>query len=194
MYLFTSFDSMAGIIILVVVGIVVVVVVGFYNNLVQLKVRAEESWSGIDTQLKRRYDLIPNLVETVKGYATHESEVFEKVAQARSQAMQATTPEQHASAEQSLTGTLKSLFAVAESYPELKANENFLQLQGNLNDLEEEINKSRRYYNAVARDFNIAQETFPGNVFAGMFGFSKRTFFELDSEEERKNVNVNFSK
>lgn len=184
----------AVIILLIVIALVAMVVIGIYNNLVRLKVSAEEAWSGIDTQLKKRYDLIPNLVETVKGYATHESEVFQKVTEARSQAMQASTPESQAKAENMLSGTLKSLFAVAESYPELKANENFLQLQHTLQTVETDINTARLQYNTSVKQLNIAQEAFPGNIFAGMFGFAKRAFFELDDQEERKNVKVSFAK
>ncbi|MFN7160442.1 MAG: LemA family protein [Candidatus Gracilibacteria bacterium] len=182
----------AVIILLIVIAVVAMVMIGIYNNLVQLKVRAEEAWSTIDTQLKKRYDLIPNLVETVKGYAKHESEVFQKVTEARSQAMQANTPAEHAETENMLSGALKSLFAVAESYPDLKANENFLQLQNTLQSVENDVNASRVEYNAAVRSLNIAQDSFPGNIFAGMFGFAKRDFFELDSEEERKNVKVSF--
>lgn len=182
----------AVIILLIVIAIVVMVVIGIYNNLVQLKVRAEEAWSTIDTQLKKRYDLIPNLVETVKGYAKHESEVFQNVTEARSQAMQANTPAEQAQAENMLSGALKSLFAVAESYPDLKASENFIQLQNTLQTVENDISVSRVEYNAAVRGLNIAQDSFPGNIFAGMFGFTKRAFFELDSEEERKNVKVSF--
>lgn len=178
---------------LVVVVIVVLFVITVYNSLVKLKIDVEGSWSDIDTQLKRRFDLIPNLVETVKGYAKHESSVFEEVAKARSNAMQATGPAQLAQAEGALSGALKSLFAVAENYPELKANENFLQLQGTLNQTEDEINKSRRYYNAVVRDYNTKLQVFPNNIIAGMFNFTAKEFFELDSEEERKNVKVSFS-
>lgn len=180
------------IILLIVIAVIAIVVMGVYNNLVQLRVRAEEAWSTIDTQLKKRYDLIPNLVETVKGYAKHESEVFQNVTEARTQAMQATTPAEQTQAENALSGTLKSLFAVAESYPELKANENFLQLQNTLQSVENDINGSRVDYNAAVRAFNIAQESFPGNIFAGMFGFTKREFFEITNEVERENVKVSF--
>ncbi len=178
---------------LIVIAVLVLYVISVYNGLVKLKVDVEGSWSDIDTQLKRRFDLIPNLVETVKGYAKHESGVFEEVAKARSQAMQATTPGQIANADNMLTGALKSLFAVAENYPELKANENFIQLQNTLNQTEDEINKSRRYYNAVVRDYNTRIQVFPNNIVAGMFNFGAKEFFELDSEEERKNVKVSFT-
>lgn len=179
-------------ILLVIVVVVVLFVIGVYNSLIKLKNEVDSSWSDIDTQLKRRFDLIPNIVESVKGYAKHEKEVFEKVTQARSQAMQATTPAQMAQAENVLSGALKSLFAVAENYPELKANENFLQLQGTLVQTEDEINKSRRYYNAVVKDFNTKLQVFPNNIIAGMFNFKEREFFELENPEERKNVKVSF--
>jgi len=177
--------------VLAVLGVLALFVIGVYNKLVGLRNRVKEAWSGIDTQLKRRYDLIPNLVETVKGYAKHEKGVFEEVTKARSQAMQAQTPAEHAKAENMLTQTLKSLFAVAENYPDLKANENFMNLQDTLNMIEDEINKARRYYNAIVRDYNTAQEVFPNNIVAGMFGFKKEDFFEA-AEEEKKNVKVTF--
>jgi len=142
------------IVVLVLVGGAVLILAGMYNSLVHLRVRADSAWSDIDVQLKRRHDLIPNLVETVKGYAAHEKGTFENIAKFRSQAMQATTPEGKAVAENQLTGALKSLFAVAENYPELKASEEFTQLQGSLNQTEDTIQNSRRYYNAVVRDLN----------------------------------------
>src|SRR5437870_1015594 len=141
-------------IILFVLVLVLVFVIGMYNSLVQLRVRADSAWSDIDVQLKRRHDLIPNLVETVKGYAAHEKGTFENIAKFRSQAMQATTPADKAVAENQLTGALKSLFAVAENYPELKASEEFTQLQSSLNSIEDNIQNARRYYNAVVRDYN----------------------------------------
>ncbi len=180
-------------IVLIVIVVLVLAIIGIYNSLVKLRVDSESAWSDIDTQLKRRFDLIPNIVETVKGYAKHEASVFENVTKARSMAMQATGPKQMAEAENMLSGALKSLFAVAENYPELKANQNFLDLQGTLTQVEEEINKSRRYYNAVVRDYNTKLQVFPNNIIAGMFNFKEKEFFELDSEEERKNVKVSFS-
>ena len=147
----------------------------------------------MDVQLKRRYDLIPNLVETVKGYASHEKETFEKVVQARNQAMNATSPEDKAQAENFLQSTLKSLFALAEAYPELKANQNFLDLQDELSNIEEQIQLARRYYNAVVRDLNTKIETVPSNIIANMFHFEKKEYFELDSEEERQTPQVSFS-
>jgi LemA protein len=166
--------------------------VGAYNQLVKLKALVQEAWSGIDVQLKRRYDLVPNLVQTVKGYAGHEKSVFENVAKMRSQAMNAQGVEHKAEAEQGLTGALKSLFAVAENYPELKANENFLQLQKDLNAIEHEIQLSRRYYNGTVRNYNIVVQSFPTNIVAGMFGFAKRPYFELDDSQERSNPDVSF--
>ena len=168
-------------------------VVGLYNSLVKLRVLVEEAWSGIDVQLKRRYDLIPNLVETVKGYAKHEKELFEKVAQLRSSAMNAQGVEEKGKLEGELTNTLKTLFAVAENYPELKANENFLKLQDDLGGIENEIQNARRYYNGAARDYNMKLQVFPANLIAGMLGFKAKEFFAA-SEEEKQNVKVDFSK
>jgi LemA protein len=182
---------MVGIIILVVLVIIAVVLIGMYNGLVQLRVRADSAWSDIDVQLKRRHDLIPNLVETVKGYATHEKGTFENIAKFRSQAMQATTPEGVAAAENQLTGALKSLFVVAENYPELKASEEFTQLQGSLSQTEDSIQNARRYYNAVVRDFNTKLQSFPTNIIAGMFGFTGRQFFET-TDVDREPVAVKF--
>jgi LemA protein len=182
---------MAGIIILVILVVVVVVLIGMYNGLVQLRVRTDSAWSDIDVQLKRRHDLIPNLVETVKGYAAHEKGTFENIAKFRSQAMQATTPEGKAIAENQLTGALKSLFAVAENYPQLKASEQFTQLQGQLSETEDAIQNSRRYYNAVVRDLNTKIQVFPTNILAGMFGFQARQFFETEAAD-REPVAVKF--
>jgi LemA protein len=178
----------------IVLGILVVIVfllVGMYNSLVQLRVRADSAWSDIDVQLKRRHDVIPNLVETVKGYAAHEKGTFENIAKFRSQAMQASSPGDKAVAENQLTGALKSLFAVAENYPELKASEEFTQLQGSLSQTEDTIQNSRRYYNAVVRDLNTKIQTFPTNILAGMFGFQTRQFFEVDAAD-REPVAVKF--
>ncbi|MCX7883216.1 MAG: LemA family protein [Brevinematales bacterium] len=162
-----------------------------YNRLVSLRNQGDEAWSGIDVQLKRRYDLIPNLVETVKGYAKHEKETLEKVIQARNMAMNATGIEDKIAAENQLTGTLKTLFALSENYPDLKANTNFLDLQKNLTDIEEQIALARRYYNAVTRDYNILCESFPSMIIANMAGFRKRPYFEA-AESERQNVKVQF--
>jgi len=181
-----------GWILLAAIAVLVVWGISLYNRLVALRNGSEGAWSDIDVQLKRRWELIPNLVETVKGYAKHEQSTFEKVTAARSQAMQAHTPGEHAAAEGNLQGALKSLFAVAESYPELRANENFLGLQRDLGTLEEAIQNARRYYNAVVRDLNTAVESFPGNLLAGPFGFTKREYFELDSATERAAPKVSF--
>lgn len=183
---------MFGIIILVILVVIVVVLIGMYNSLVQLRVRCDSAWSDIDVQLKRRHDLIPNLVETVKGYAAHEKGTFENIAKFRSQAMQATTPGEKAAAENQLTGALKTLFAVAENYPELKASEQFTQLQGSLSETEDSIQNSRRYYNAVVRDLNTKIQSFPTNILAGMFGFTQRQFFET-AAADREPVQVKFT-
>lgn len=166
--------------------------VSAYNRFVRLRVRAEESWRDVDTQLKRRWDLIPNVMETVKGYATHEREVFERVTQARAQGQAATTPKEQQAADAQLRSAMLNLFAVAEAYPQLKANENFLQLQASLSEIEDAIQKSRRYYNAVVRDFNTAIEVFPGNLIAGLFGFKPREFFALEDEAQREAPKVKF--
>ena len=180
-----------GIILLVVLALVVIWVIAVYNGLITLKNRTDEAWSDIDVQLKRRYDLIPNLISTVKGYAAHEKEVFEKVTEARTAAMGAETPGQKEQAENALSGTLKSLFAVAEAYPDLKANQNFLELQRELTDTEDKIQASRRFYNGNVRDFNIKIEVFPSNIIAGILHFVKREFFAAE-EGEKENVKVQF--
>lgn len=182
---------MVGIIILVIVVVIAFVVIAMYNSLVQLKVRCDSAWADIDVQLKRRHDLIPNLVETVKGYAAHEKGTFENIAKYRSQAMQATTPADKAAAENQLTGALKSLFAVAENYPQLKASEEFTQLQGSLSQTEDAIQNSRRYYNAVVRDLNTKIQSFPTNILANMAGFQQRQFFEAEATD-REPVAVKF--
>ena len=180
-------------IILGVIVIVVLAAIAIYNKLVRLRNTVKTSWSDIDVQCKKRYDLVPNLVETVKGYASHERTVFEKVTQARSMAMQATTPAEMAKAENMIRETLKSLFAVAEAYPELKANANFLQLQSQLQELENNIEYARRYYNSVVRDFNIMIESFPSNIIASFFTFKQAELFQLEAPEaERKPVKVSF--
>lgn len=163
-----------------------------YNRLVTLRTRAKEAWSDIDVQLKRRYDLIPNLVETVKGYAVHERGVFEKVTEARSRAMGAKTVGEKAQAENFLSETLKSLFAVSERYPDLKASTNFLELQRELRDTEDKIQASRRFYNTNVRDLNIKIEIFPANLVASMFGFQKMEFFEVAEPGEREAPKVEF--
>lgn len=171
------------IIVIAVIAIVVIVGVVMYNGLVRANVRVDEAWSDITVQLKRRADLIPNLVETVKGYAKQEKEVFENVTKARSAIVNANGVKETAEADNMLTGALKSVFAVAEAYPQLKSNENFAQLQAELTDTEDKIQASRRFYNGSARDLNIKVQTFPTNIFAGMLGFKKREFFELDEAE-----------
>ena len=179
----------------IIIGVVAIIVIWFiaiYNGLVTLKNRSEEAWSDIDVQLKRRYNLIPNLVETVKGYAAHEKEVFEKVTQARTEAINASGVEAQTKAENMLSGALKSLFAVAESYPNLKASDNFAKLQDELTDTENKIEAARRFYNANVRDLNIKIERFPEKIVAGSFSFKKKELFELDIEEERKAVQVKF--
>jgi len=182
---------MFGIIFLAILIVIAVVLVGMYNSLVQLRVHCDSAWSDIDVQLKRRHDLIPNLVETVKGYAAHEKGTFENIAKFRSQAMQATTPEGKAAAENQLTGALKSLFAVAENYPELKASEQFTQLQKSLSQTEDSIQNSRSYYNQVVRDLNTTIQSFPNSILANMFGFQPRQFFEI-AEADREPVAVKF--
>ena len=162
-----------------------------YNRLIILRNRAKEAWSDIDVQLKRRYDLIPNLVETVKGYAAHEKEVFEKVTEARSRAMSAVSPSEKGGAENMLAGALKSLFAVAENYPDLKASENFLELQRELRDTEDKIQAARRFYNGNVRDLNTRIEVFPANIVASLFRFQKMDFFEIEGEG-REPVKVSF--
>ncbi len=162
-----------------------------YNGIITLKNRVDESWSDIDVQLKRRYDLIPNLVETVKAYAQHEAGTFEKVVQARAAAMGAHSTSDKAAAENQLTQTLKSLFAVAENYPDLKASQNFLQMQDDLRDAEDKIQAARRFYNANVRDFNTKIMVFPNNVIAGKMSFKKYDFFEA-AAGERENVQVKF--
>jgi LemA protein len=180
----------------IALGIVVALILYFvfkFNGFVTLRTRTKEAWADIDVQLKRRYDLIPNLVNTVKGYAAHESGVFEKVSEARSRAMQAGTPAEKGEAENALSGTLKSLFAISEAYPELKANTNFLQLQNELSDTENKIMASRRFYNGNVRDFNTGIQMFPGNVIASMFKFTILEFFELEQDSaEREPVAVKF--
>jgi len=178
-------------IILGIIAIIVFWLIGVYNGLIKLKNRTDEAWSDIDVQLKRRYDLIPNLISTVKGYAQHEKELFEKVTQARTAAMGAQAPGEKAEAENMLSGALKSLFAVAEAYPDLKANQNFLELQRELSDTENKIQAARRFYNGNVRDFNTKIQVFPNNVVAGMLNFSKRDFFEI-AGEEKEPVKVEF--
>ena len=167
--------------------------IGSYNNFVSLVNRTKEAWADIEVQLKRRYDLIPNLVNTVKGYATHESTAFEKVSEARSAAMGAGSLSDKAQAENNLAGALKSVFAIAEAYPDLKANQNFLELQRELSDTENKIQAARRFYNGNVRDLNISIESFPGNVIANTFKFSKMELFDLaDNDAAQQPVEVKF--
>lgn len=173
------------------VGALLLYVIFVYNSLATLKVKIKEAWSGIDVQLKRRIDLIPNLVETVKAYAKHEKEVFENVTKARSALMSATGAKETAVAENQLTGTLKSLFAVAEAYPELKAQEGFVNLQNELSDTESKVAYSRQFYNSVVKDFNSKLVTFPTNMLATAFGFKEEAFFEAEATE-REAVRVSF--
>jgi LemA protein len=179
------------IVLLVILIVLAVFVVGLYNSLASIKVKIAEAWSQIDVQLKRRVDLIPNLVETVKGYASHEKEVFENVTQARSALMGAKTPEEAGKADMALGGALKSLFAVAEAYPELKAQEGFINLQKELSDTEDKVAYSRQFYNSVVRQFNEKLVVFPNNVLAGVMGFKPETFFGAE-ESEREPVKVQF--
>ena len=180
---------------LVILGIVIILgfmMVGMYNRLVRLRNRAEETWAQIDVQLKRRHDLIPNLVETVKGYAAHERGVFEEVTRARSQAVAAGGVREQAQAEGQLTTALRSLFAVAENYPQLKADQNFRELQAELSRTEDQIAGSRQVYNAAVRDYDTAREVFPTNVMATMFNFAEREYFEVEDPEDRGPVQVQF--
>jgi len=180
----------------IIVAVIVVIALFLwvtYNSLVTLKVRVDEAWSDITIQLKRRLDLIPNLVNSVKGYAAHESGVFEKVTEARANALSAKGVKETAQAENEFEGALKSLFAVAESYPDLKANQNFLQLQQELVDTEDKIQAARRFYNSGVRDLNTKIQVFPNNIFAGMLGFKQREFFEVeDMASAQKPVDVKF--
>ena len=183
---------MALIIVLIIIVVVVGLFIAMYNGLIRLRVRADASWSDIDVQLKRRHDLIPNLVETVKGYAAHEKGTFENIAKYRSAAMSATSPADRAAAEGQLTQALRGLLAVAENYPQLRASEQFTALQGQLSQTEDNIQNARRYYNAVVRDFHTKLQTFPTNVFGSMLGFQPRQYFELETPADRENVVVKF--
>lgn len=176
----------------IVLIVIAVALVGMYNSLVRLRVRVDGAWADIDVQLKRRYDLIPNVVETVKGYAAHEQKTLESVVAARSSAMSAQTPAEKGQAEGVLTGALKSLFALAEAYPDLKAAEGFRDLQGTLRQLEDSIQNARRYYNAVVRDFNTKIHQVPSNLVASSFNFREREFFEVP-DNEKAVPNVSFS-
>ena len=180
------------IIVLAIIGLVVLYGVTVYNKLVRFRTLVEEAWSGINVQLKKRHDLIPNLMETVKGYATHERETFESVTRARTTAIQAQDVKAQEAAENQLSGALMRLMAISERYPELKSNQNFMQLQEQLGIIETDIEKSRRYYNGAVRQKNIAIDTFPSNMVANMFSFDKSAFFELESEAEKAVPQIKF--
>jgi len=183
------------IVVLVVIGAIALFFIATYNRLVTLRQRVKEAWADIDVQLKRRHDLIPNLVETVKGYATHEASVFQKVTEARAAAVAAGasgTPEQRAQAENVLTGALRSVFAVAEAYPQLQASQNFRDLQENLTATEDKISFARRFYNGNVRDYNTSLQTLPTSLFAGMLGFKPEQYFELTDAAEREVPQVKF--
>jgi len=184
----------AVIIIVVIVIVLALIVAGTYNGLVQARNRCDEAWSTIDVQLKRRHDLIPNLVETVKGYATHESEAFEKVSNARAAAMSAKSPGESGVAEGFLSQALGGLFAIAEAYPQLRAVESFTQLQAELSNTEDQIAAARRVYNGNVQTYLTKTQQFPGALIAGPFGFTKRDFFEIDDPADREPVKVDFSK
>lgn len=184
---------MTTIIVIAVIVLLVIILTVMYNSLVKAKIRVEEAWSDITVQLKRRYDLIPNLVNAVKGYAKHEKEVFERVTEARANALNAQGVQETAQAENQFEAALKSLFAVSEAYPQLRASENFQQLQAELTDTEDKIMASRRFYNGAARDLNIKIDSFPSNLMAKVAGFKKREFFEVeDVASVEKPVNVSF--
>jgi LemA protein len=180
------------IILLVIIVAVVLMAVGMYNSLVVLRNRCDNGWSQIDVQLRRRYDLIPNLVETVKGYAKHEREVFEKVTQARAAAVNAQGVKEQGQAENVLSGALKSLFAVAENYPELKANQNFLLLQEELSGTESKVAYARQFYNDTVMKYNMRTQMFPSSILAGMFGFKARDYFQIEEEVAKGPVKVQF--
>lgn len=177
---------------IIVLVVIAIILIGMYNSFIKLKNNCEEAFSTMDVYLKKRYDLIPNLVETVKGYAKHEKETLEKVISARNMAQGAGTMEEKLAGENMIQSSLKSLFAVAEAYPDLKANTNFLDLQNQLKSIEEDIANSRKYYNGVVKQFNNKCEMFPSNIIASIFKFEKKPMFEVDAPEERKNVKVSF--
>ena len=179
-------------IVLIILGVLVLWFIVAYNGFVRLITRAKEAWADIDVQLKRRYDLIPNLIETVKGYTKHESLAFENVTKARSAAMGAGNLADKGKAENMLTGALKSIFAISEAYPDLKANQNFLSLQAELSDTENKIQASRRFYNTNVRDLNIKTDSFPSNLIAKIFSFAKMEFFQLEEEAAKEPVKVKF--
>jgi len=180
--------------IIIIVVALLIYVMFTYNSMIKLRNQVKEAWSDIDVQLKRRYNLIPNIVETVKGYAAHEEAVFTKVTEARANAINATSKKDQSVAENMLSGALKSLFAIAENYPELKANENFMQLQTELVDTEDKIQSARRFYNSITRDFNTKIQQFPSSLIAQAFAFKPEEFFEIEEVKERENVEVSFNK
>jgi LemA protein len=183
---------MSFIIILLILAALALYIVAVYNSLVRLKNLCDEAWSGIDVQLKKRYNLIPNLVNSVKGYAKHEKDVFERVVEKRTAGIEARTVKEQEEAETALSQSLMSLFALAENYPDLKANSNFLDLQRQLQIIEDDIQKARRYYNGTARDYNIRIESFPSNLVAQQMNYGRREFFELESVDQRLNPTVSF--
>ncbi len=180
------------VIVLIIIGVAAVAAIGIYNGLIRLRNRADNAWAQVDVQLRRRYDLIPNLVETVKGYAAHEKETLQRVTEARSQAINAGTVAEQGKAENMLTGALKSLFAVVESYPDLKANQNFLMLQEELAGTEGKISYARQFYNDTVMKFNTKQQVFPSNIIAGMFNFQEKEYFEIEEPEVKEPVKVEF--
>ena len=180
------------VIVLIIIGVVAIAAIGIYNGLITLRNRADNAWAQVDVQLRRRYDLIPNLVETVKGYAAHEKETFQKVTEARSQAINAGTVAEQGKAENMLTGALQSLFAVVESYPDLQANQNFLMLQEELAGTEGKISYARQFYNDTVMKFNTKQQVFPSNIIAGMFNFQEKEYFEIEEAEAKEPVKVEF--
>jgi LemA protein len=180
------------VLLLIIIGAIVLMAIGMYNSLITLRNRCDNAWSQVDVQLRRRYDLIPNLVETVKGYAKHESGVFERVTQARNMAVNAQTVKAQGEAENVLTGALKSLFAVAEAYPDLKANQNFLMLQEELAGTESKVAYARQFYNDVVMKFNMKQQVFPSNILANMFGFKLKEYFQIEEEVAKGPVKVQF--
>jgi len=177
---------------IIIIGALFIIAIGMYNSLISLRNRCDNSWAQVDVQLKRRYDLIPNLVETVKGYAKHEREVFQNVTEARAKAINANTVKDQSAAENQLSGALKSLFAVAENYPELKANQNFLMLQEELAGTEGKIAYARQFYNDTVMKFNMKQQVFPSNIIANMFGFKEKEYFELEEPAAKEPVKVSF--
>jgi len=187
-----STGAIVGLVIAVIVVILIIAFIAMYNGFIRMKNSVEEAFSTMDVYMKKRFDLIPNLVETVKGYAAHEKETFQNITEARSAVQNAGSTEERLANENVLSGTLKSLFAVSENYPDLKANQNFMDLQSQLKKVEEDIANSRKYYNGVVKMFNTKCEVFPSNIIAGMFHFERKPMFETESEEERQNVKVQF--